>query len=334
MGQYGEGFKVAATCLLGTTGHAHRPVWDGSPAPPHRGYGSAGDGTLSRPIRLLPHRRGVRGNSPDLRGSSKKLARACQDGLTHFFYEGNPLIGMERWAPGNALAIYNSKDGQGHLFYRNLKRGEIEGIPLILVINKPTKAIENMIGRDRDRNAFGEPVLTLAYRQVAGALKWSHEARAVVVESARGVWERGHPLLAEIADKIRGYHWQSPHWPQKLSGEVFGDRYYARSTSTTPTELLEFSKIEQQWKEQGRTPLPSYFRNFGVIDARSHVEQLKKKADEESKRRGKPPRQRPNGSASGPSRRSPANSPPRSWPSSTEGRPATTSVPVMWSSVN
>ena len=50
----------------GPQGHAHRPVWDGSPAPPHRGYGSAGDGTLSRPIRLLPHRRGIRGNSPDL----------------------------------------------------------------------------------------------------------------------------------------------------------------------------------------------------------------------------------------------------------------------------
>jgi hypothetical protein len=130
-------------------------------------------------------------------------------------------------------------------------------------------------------------VLTLAYRQVAGALKWSHEAQRVVVESARGVWERGHPHLAEIADKVGGYRWRNSHWPQKLAAEVFGDRYYARSTSTTPTEQLEFSKIEQQWKERGRKPLPSYFRSFGVIDARSQIEQLKKKADEESKRRGK-----------------------------------------------
>jgi hypothetical protein len=288
VGQYGEGFKVAATCLL--RDHGVTPIAQcGTDLLLLRIADAAVQGTALYPVQydFYHTAEAFEGTRLILRGSSKKLARACQDGLTHFFYEGNPLIGMKRWATGNALAIYDSKDGQGHLFYRNLKRGEIEGIPLVLAINKPTKTIENMIGRDRDRNAFGEPVLTLAYRQVAGALKWSHEAQRVVVESARGVWERGHPLLAEIADKIRGYHWQNPHWPQKLSGEVFGDRYYARSTSTTPTELLEFSKIEQQWKEQGRTPLPSYFRNFGVIDARSHVEQLKKKADEESKRRGK-----------------------------------------------
>ena len=335
VGQYGEGFKVAATCLL--RDHGVTPIAQcGTDLLLLRIADAAVQGTALYPVQydFYHTAEAFEGTRLILRGSSKKLARACQDGLTHFFYEGNPLIGMNCWATGNALAIYDSKDGQGHLFYRNLKRGEIEGIPLVLAINKPTKTIENMIGRDRDRNAFGEPVLTLAYRQVAGALKWSHEAQRVVVESARGVWERGHPLLAAIADKIRGYHWQNPHWPQKLSGEVFGDRYYARSTSTTPTEQLEFSKIEQQWKEQGRKALPSYFGSFGVIDARSHVEQLKKKADEESRRRGE---------------RSPTeaewigirslskitrDSPPRSWPSSTGGRSATTSVPVMCSSAN
>jgi hypothetical protein len=132
-------------------------------------------------------------------------------------------------------------------------------------------------------------VLTLAYRQIASALRWSHEAQRVVVESTRAVWERGHPLLAEIADKVGGYRWQNSQWPQKLAAEVFGQRYYARSTSSIPTEQLEFSTIERGWQEQGRKPLPSYFRNFGVIDARSHVEQVKKKADEEAKRRGKRP---------------------------------------------
>ncbi|HMB06981.1 MAG TPA: hypothetical protein VKP69_25000 [Isosphaeraceae bacterium] len=284
VGQYGEGFKVAATCLL--RDHGVTPIAQcGTDLLLLRIADVAVQGTALYPVQydFYQTAEAFEGTRLILRGSSKKLARACQDGLTHFFYEGNPLIGMNRWATGNALAIYDSKDGQGHLFYRNLKRGEIEGIPLVLAINKPSKTIENKIGRDRDRNAFGEPVLTLAYRQVAGALKWNREAQRVVVESARGVWERGHPLLAAIADK---FHYNS-HWPQELSAEVFGDRYYARSAPTTPTEQLEFSKIEQQWKEQGRKPLPSYFRNFGVIDARSHVEQLKKKADEESKRRGK-----------------------------------------------
>ena len=212
-----RGSRSAATCLL--RDHRVTPIAQcGTDLLLLRIADTAVQGTALYPVQydFYHTAEAFEGTRLILRGSSKKLARACQDGLTHFFYEGNPLIGMRRWAPGNALAIYDSKDGQGHLFYRNLKRGEIEGIPLVLVINKPTKTIENMIGRDRDRNAFGEPVLTLAYRQVAGALKWSHEAQRVVVESARGVWERGHPLLAAIADKIRGYHWQNPHWPREI----------------------------------------------------------------------------------------------------------------------
>jgi hypothetical protein len=290
VGQYGEGFKVAATCLL--RDYSVTPIAQcGSDLLMLRIAHEAVRGTGLYPVQydFYQTSKPYEGTRLILRGSSKKLATACQQGLTHFFYEGNPLIGMKRWAKDDGIAIYESTDGRGHLFYRDLKRGDIEGVPVILVIGKAVKAIETKIGRDRDRNAFGEPVLALAYRQVANALKWSHEAQRIVVESAKAIWERGHPLLAEIANKVGGYRWQDSCWPQKLSAEVFGERYYARSTSTQASEQLEFSRIEQQWKERGMKPLPGYFRSFGVLNARTHLDKAKKKAEEESKRRDKRP---------------------------------------------
>ena len=54
-----------------------------------------------------------------------------------------------------SFAVYRSNQSDGHVFYRNLRRGRVTGIPVVLVIHKEYVALEKKIQHDRDRNAFG-----------------------------------------------------------------------------------------------------------------------------------------------------------------------------------
>src|SRR5262249_15593564 len=122
-----------------------------------------------------------------LQGCKPKLIQAMREGLTHFFHETNPLLGVGRWSDysGN-FAVYDSTDGRGHVFYRRLKRGEIEGIPLVLVINKEYESIEKKVRKDRDRNAFGGALMEQFFNLFARyAVKDSTAAQRVIVEAAR-----------------------------------------------------------------------------------------------------------------------------------------------------
>lgn len=282
VGQYGEGFKVAATCLL--RDHAVTPIaMSGRDVVVLRVAGRTVADTKLSPVEydFYRHDRDVPGTVLILPGCSGPLVKALEEGLTHFFHHTNPLLGAKRWSSaGDEFSIYDSTNGQGHVFYRNLKRGEIEGIPVVLVINKEYQAIERKIRKDRDRNAFGDEVMRLFYNHFARyGLRYGTDGQWVIVQAAQSCWEKGHPLLNEMAESGRN------HWTQARVHDVFADRYYARSgRPSDPTVQLEIDRLERLWRDEGKVALPGYFRKFGVLNAEDEIRCVQEKATEESKK--------------------------------------------------
>ena len=286
IGQYGEGFKVAAACLLRDPGVTPIAI-SGTEAVALRVSTEPVPGTALRPVIYDFFRidKAVDGTVLILLGCSTKLCVAMKTGLSHFFHEQNPLVGALRWRSYDGkFAIYASANKRGHVFYRNLKRAEIDDIPLILVLDKEYAAIEKKIKHDRDRNAFGDEIRRIFYNQFSrGGLKDVEKAQRVVVEAAKPGWLRGHPLLAELADTAFGYH--NPSWSRTAAKEVFGDAYFARCSSTTASEQMDFDRLEQIWRDEGRKALPQYFSRFGVLNAKDCLAELRKKAIDEAKSR-------------------------------------------------
>src|SRR5262249_23241640 len=141
-------------------------------------------------------------------------------------HERNPLLGARVWSSyDHRFTICRSADpcGYGHVFYLKLRRGRIADIPVVLVIDKTYESIEKLIRHDRDRNAFGEPLLKVFYRNfVNGMGDWGGAGQAEILELAKPLWARGHPLLAEMAGRRQ-------RWANELSQRLFGERYYCRS---------------------------------------------------------------------------------------------------------
>ena len=283
IGKYGEGFKVAAVCLL--RDHDIHPI-----------VASRDDvlcirmdpeqvaGTALRPLvyDFFTAAAPVQGTQLVLRGCSQKLVRALEAGLSHFFYERNPLLGQKLWSSWNEqFAIYRAATADGHVFYRRLRRGRIPDLPVVLVIDKQFERIEKKTHRDRDRNAFGEELMNLFYQVFARhGLRDAQAGQQVVVEAARPCWQRGHPLLSEIADASR-----RGRWPAEVADKVFGKQFFARTTSHDAAVSLQYLEFEKAWQQQGRKPLPAYFRTFGVLNAGDQAEELKRQALAERKQR-------------------------------------------------
>lgn len=288
VGQYGEGFKVAATCLL--RDHAVTPIavsgWD---VVALRVADRTVADTQLYPVEYDFYRndREVSGTVLILPGCSGKLVKALAEGLTHFFHDKNPLLGDKRWSDyRNEFSLYDSTNGHGHVFYRKLKRGEIEGVPVVLVIDKQYQTIERKISKDRDRNAFGDEVMKLFYKCFARyGIKYENAGQRVIVMAAQSCWEKGHPLLSEMAES-KGYH---NTWPPALARDVFGEKYYARSGRDL-TVQLEIDRLERLWRDEGKVSVPGYFRKFGVLNAEDEIRRVQEKAIEESKKnnQGKP----------------------------------------------
>lgn len=182
--------------------------------------------------------------------------------------------------------IFDSTDNNGHIFYHNLRRGSIPGIPVVLVINKVYQQIERYTEQDRDRKAFGEELMDKFYNVFArSALKWDQRGQRIIVEAARNVWTRGHPLLSQIA-RHNGGTWQRSGWRKEVADEVFGDKYYARSKrdySSSDVDEIRWKAIEKEWRDKGREELPQYFARFGVISAESLLREQAEKALQEAK---------------------------------------------------
>jgi hypothetical protein len=287
VGQYGEGFKAAATCVL-RSGTAFLAAASGRKVLRIRVDNQPAGGTHLYPLvyDFFTSPQQIPGNRLIIGGATARLARAMEHGLTNFFYDRNPLIGQEELAEyDRSFVVYRSRTSDGHIFYRNLKRGEIPGIPLVLVLNKKYNRIEKKIRSDRDRNAFGEEMRNVLYSVWAQYFFTGNPARQrVVVEAARPCWERGegHPLLAEIARRTR--------WPATSSApgwqRVFADRYFSRSTAKDPAESLRYQTVERQWEKDGRRALPGYFTAFGVPSAAAYLAEQEERAQQEAARNG------------------------------------------------
>ena len=284
IGQYGEGFKAAAVCLL--RDHGIEPIAaSGDQIVYLRVDSEKISGTQLQPVvyDFFRSSEAYNGTRLILRGCSKNLIAALQAGMSHFFFDQNPLLGARIWSSwDDCFAVYAAKTNVGHVFYQRLKRGEIPDIPVILVINKSSQRIEKKIKSDRDRNAFGGELLEVCYQIFArSGVKTDQAGQQAIVSAARNCWVRGHSLLKEIAEAGRYHH----EWPVTKSKEVFGDQFYARSSTQDPAEGLQFETWERQWREQGRQALPNYFSRFGVLNAHAFGQELKRKAHEEAKAR-------------------------------------------------
>jgi hypothetical protein len=286
VGQYGEGFKVAITCLL--RDHEVTPL------------SLSGDLALVVRISEEPVRDTqlyplvydfftvsppIAGTTLLLSGCTRKLLAALKEGLHHFFYPSNPLIGSGLWSSRDGrYAIYESTTNNGYAFYRNLRRGEVAGIPLVLCIRDEVKKVEKRIGHDRDRNAFGEELLGVYYAAFAQqGLRHSSDGQAIVVRAAKPSWPHGHSLLSTIADTA-GY--RSMLFDEKTTRSLFGDGYFAHSATHESAEQLRYSLIESEWEKAGRIRLPGYFAKFGVVSAEQYLRSLDEKARQESRKSG------------------------------------------------
>jgi hypothetical protein len=289
IGEYGEGFKVAVTCLLRDQGVEPIAVTKDTVL-----YMRISDEAVAGSDDMFPvvydffrSSEDCHGSRLILRGCSKKLIAALKSGLTHFFHERNSLLGPKRWTSydGNFM-IFDSTDNDGHIFYRNLRRGAIPGVPVVLVINKIYKQIERYTEQDRDRKAFGDELMDKFSNVFArSALKWGQRGQRIIVEAARNVWARGHPLLSQIA-RHNGGTWQRSGWRKEVADEVFGDKYYARSRrdySSSDADEVRWKAIEKEWRNQGREELQQYFARFGVMSAESLLKEQAEKALQESK---------------------------------------------------
>jgi hypothetical protein len=227
-----------------------------------------------------------------LGGCSDELTKTLESGLDHFLYPENPLLGEELWSsPGENFIIYRSRDTVGYVFYRNQRRGTITGIPLVLVINKPFKAMETLTQKDRDRKDFeNNKDILITYFQVfvreltrlAGPrvynAKDARRAIISIVSAARECWVGGHPLLSKLASSCQQYHDRKLRstWSSEETRDMFGDRFFARSSSRDKLDMPEYKRLEEEWASQWRTGLPGYFRYFGVISAEIHLYDLRK----------------------------------------------------------
>ena len=152
---------------------------------------------------------------------------------------------------------------------------------MVLVIDKQFERIEKKTNRDRDRNAFGEELMKLFYQVFARhGLRDAQAGQQVVVEAARPCWQRGHPLLSEIAETQ-----PRRRWPAEAAARVFGSQFFARTTSPNAAVNLQYREFEQTWLQEGRKPLPAYFHTFGVLNAEDQAEALKRQALAEQKQR-------------------------------------------------
>jgi hypothetical protein len=284
VGQYGEGFKAATVCILRRQGTSVIAA-SGKDAVIIRLSDQPAVGTSLYPLvyEFYDLQEQAPGSLLVVEGAWPALCRAVEQGLTHFFHANNALLGERLATQGDAFQLFRSTTDGGHIFYRNLRRGDIPNLPVVLVLNKPCARIEKEVAKDRDRKAFGEPLREIFYSVWAsGFFRGRWDALHHVIEAAKPLWEQGsgHPLLAAISRSM--YH----SWNSVNSVAHFQDRFYAESHSHIPGDTIRFSEIEAEWRRESRIKLPSYFESFGVISACKHLQDLAHAAKAEARRQG------------------------------------------------
>ena len=155
-GRFGEGFKAATVCLL--RGHGVEPVALSGTKGVHVRKSAEPvfgvDHALEYTHFCLSERSTRSGAELILPNCAPRLVQALLHGLDHFYHPTNPLFGRELWSRGEDFSIHRSQTGDGYAFYRNLRRAKIEGLPLILSINRPVKRLEKFFGQLRGPAPF------------------------------------------------------------------------------------------------------------------------------------------------------------------------------------
>jgi hypothetical protein len=281
IGQFGEGLKVAFLCLLRDYG-ADIALASGDRAVRIE-LGEKHPTLQFRPLvyrffRLPPTRR-TKGTTLVITNTPVSVQLAVKNSPNDFFHPDHPLLGKVIAGDYDKVLIAQTKNNApGCIFYRNLKRADLS-LPLICAVNKPYVAMENLIGRDRDRTAFGEKVLKILYRVIAnsGVIR-TRDQLIAFLRATEAFWESGHPLLSEVICRAP-YKTEIP--------ELFGDRFYAadyRVDDLMGSDLLTVKDIETSWKRAGRRCLPGYFRWAGVRSAMDEWEDVQERSREEAER--------------------------------------------------
>ena len=285
VGQYGEGFKAATACLLRRHPDAIVVALSGKNAVcvrlENRELGQSSVQPLVYDFYQSPT--ACKGSRLLIRKVTSDLTAEISQALTQFWYEGNPLCGeLRAQSTDGKLAVYESTTKIGHLFYRGLKRGEMENLPLVLVCGKSYQQVERKISQDRDRKAFDEAILGTFYSVWANNF-FKHDSHAIgaVLDAAKPLWKNGksHPLLASIASK-------RPRVGSQISSR-FGDSFFAACKATDPMKQLRVTSKEGEWEKAGKTRLPAYFSEFGVENAESFFDKQLKRAEKDAERRGR-----------------------------------------------
>jgi hypothetical protein len=283
VGKYGEGFKAAAICILRRSGTSIVAA-SGTEGVVIRLSEEPAAGTNLFPLiyDFYDLARPVVGSVLLVDGAWRELCRAMERGLTHFFHDRNPLI-SKTLVDGRDFRLFRSTTDGGHIFYRNLRRGDIPDLPVVLVLDKQYARIEKEVAKDRDRKAFGDTVREIFYGIWAKHFFSSRSTQEHVVSAAEPLWKhgRGHSLLAAIARSSWRTSWQSSD-----AKRVFGNGFYAESPTDDPRELMKYREIEAGWIHEGRRSLPSYFSAFGVVSAHQRTRDLSEAAKAEARKKG------------------------------------------------
>jgi hypothetical protein len=274
IGQYGEGFKAAATCLL--RDHGVTPIGiSGKTLVQVRLADAAVPNTKLRPLvydfyTITPTFPGALLVLPSC---SPLLARELLQGMAHFFFEQNPLLGGKIWESwDHHYGLYHSQGADGHIFYRQLKRATIPGLPVIPVIHKASSRIDKKVEQDRDRNAFEDAVLNICYDVFARGSAVNEVVVVAILEASKPFWERGHPLLSALASR------RQTNLLTIGTKALFAEKYYSAAASHDSATKLRYEQVEAPWKLEGRRQLPSYFTKFGVPSAATHLVSIREKA--------------------------------------------------------
>ena len=275
VGEYGEGFKAAVVSMLKRGIQAPVSVSNDTAI-----VIDVGDEVVEDLRPLVYHFFKVNKQNKTtfmIHTYDKELKAAFDFGMAHFWFEKNPLVGEELHSY-NDIACYKSKNPkEGYLFYRGVMRGKISHIPLVINIPKKYAQIENKIKSDRDRNSFDNKLVNsfLSIWARSGFHYHGMEnnpAIRYVLETSKKIWDKGHPLLAALANNA----WNIKD--DKSLIKLFGSKYFADSAhyhsrgitwsewydKKTQTYII---KKDRELEKKGKIKLPSYFVRFGVISS-------------------------------------------------------------------
>jgi len=288
VGKYGEGFKAASLCILRDYG-TEPLVISGRSAVRLRVAGESVAGTDLVPLiyDFYRHPEGIRGTRLILNGVGRKLATAMRTGLEHFFYPGNPRIGRKLWtSPRDDVGLYESNSPhEGSIYYRGLKRGTIDGIPVSIRIDREFSTIEKRTAQDRDRLAFGKDLMTVFYKAFARAVG-AHDLRprVAILERSRSLWQDGHALIRAICENLPWQRGLDAATLERLFGK---DGHFAECPRqhVSPEDFMQIATLEERWTKEGRKRLPAYFVSLGVVNA---LRQIAAERSEEIRRARRP----------------------------------------------